>query len=122
MLGNNTFLKVITVLGIAIAFTGCNRNINNYNDLEILQARQFVADYEKRLSTARETALLCITSGGKPFDCNEVAFKQQMIPLYWNGTTYELGSSVIDEVAGYKRIAFIKTSYELKQLRKDQND
>lgn len=116
------FLKAVAVLGIAFAFTGCERNVGNYSDLEILQARQFVADYEKRLSTARETALLCITSGGKPFDCNEVAFKQQMISLYWNGNNYELGSSVIDEVSSYKRIAFIKTSYELKQLRKDQND
>lgn len=122
MFGNSMFLKAVAVLGIAFAFTGCERNVGNYSDLEILQARQFVADYEKRLSTARETALLCITSGGKPFDCNEVAFKQQMISLYWNGNNYELGSSVIDEVSSYKRIAFIKTSYELKQLRKDQND
>ena len=115
-------LKAIAVLGIAIAFTGCERNVGNYSDLEILQARQFVADYEKRLSTARETALLCITSGGKPFDCNEVAYKQQMISLYWNGNNFEVGSGVIDEVSSYKRVAFIKTSYELKQLRKDQND
>lgn len=122
MLGNNMFLKAVAVLGIAFAFTGCERNIGNYSDLEILQARQFVADYEKRLSTARETALLCITSGGKPFDCNEVAFKQQMISLYWNGNNYELDSSVTSEVSSYKRIAFIKTSYELKQLRKDQDD
>lgn len=122
MLGNNVFLKVIAVLGITVAFTGCERNVSSYSDLEILQARQFVAEYEKRLSTARETALLCITSGGKPFDCNEVAFKQQMISLYWNGNNYELGSTVINEVSSYKRVAFIKTSYELKQLRKDQND
>ena len=111
------FLKAVAVFGIAIAFTGCERNVSSYSDLEILQARQFVVDYEKRLSTARETALLCITSGGKPFDCNEVAYKQQMISLYWNGNNFEVDGS---ELSGYKRTAFIKTSYEIKQLRKDQ--
>lgn len=122
MLGSNMVLKATAVLGIAFAFTGCERNVGNYSDLEILQAREFVADYEKRLSTARETALLCITSGGKPFDCNEVAFKQQLLSLHWNGDTYEISNTLISEIDKHKRVSFIKTSYELKQLRKDRND
>lgn len=108
----NYLIPIVCCLGMIFVFSGCARkDIVNPSDADIMQARSYLADFDRRMEKADNSMKVCYTfSDLERFDrCKASVYDS--VGFDYDVST-ELTSSVKDQIDIYKRIAFMPLTTE----------
>lgn len=109
--------KLCIILSLsAIAMFGCVRkedvtDINQVTDIQIMQARSYIADYERRMEKVSSMLESCskLTDRDMYRDCRASAYDSVGIEY---DVDKEISGKIKRQIDAYKKIAFIPLSTE----------